>query len=72
MGYMDKFGELAGKAMAFADDVNELKNEYVGMSTDELIREKKSLMNKSCSDKNNRLLAITSVLNNRGVDPSKV
>ena len=67
MGFLDFAGEMVGKFGALAQEVNALKSDYESMTNEELKREYESLKGKSGREQRNRLMAVGSVLSDRGI-----
>ena len=66
MGFMDTLGSGLGKMAALAQEIQNYKMEYEGMSDADLKRESNALRSKGGTEMRNRRAAIQSVLNDRG------
>ena len=68
MGFLDSLGKGLGKLAAIGEEVQSLKGDYVHMSDNELKREYNDLRKKSGTENRNRLMAVKSVLADRGIE----
>jgi hypothetical protein len=70
MGFLDVLGGALGKAAAIGKEVQAYKSQYESWRDDELKREHSKLKGASGTENKYRLIAVRSVLNDRGYGKS--
>jgi hypothetical protein len=67
MGFFDALGSIVGKMAAMGQEIQGYKSEYESMSDNDLKRAYENLKNKSGTEERYRLMAVMSVLKDRGL-----